>query len=88
MIEFSRHLNTAEHDVDARVGEDGVEQMGKLAVPVADHARSEVVVFEVHDEVLRGLYYPRRGGVRRGAQDVDSAAGVLDHREHVHPRSG
>ncbi|WP_245719037.1 hypothetical protein [Micromonospora rhizosphaerae] len=31
---------------------------------------------------------PTGGRVRRDAQDADAAAGVFDHRQDVHPRSG
>jgi hypothetical protein len=34
------------------------------------------------------LYHPCGGWVRGGAQDPDPAAGVLDHREHVHSCPG
>ncbi|GAA1270944.1 hypothetical protein GCM10009646_67730 [Streptomyces aureus] len=38
------------------------------------------------DEVFRGLHDPERRRMGGGAQDPDSAAGVFDHRERVHPR--
>src|SRR5690349_10565219 len=45
-------------------------------------------VLEVHDKVLRGLGHPRCGRVRGGTEYPKPAAGVLDHREHIHPCSG
>jgi len=82
-----RHPDATEHDLDARVGEDDVEQLRKLAV--ADQVPGPATsVLEVHDEVLRGLYHPCGRRMRGGAQNPDPTAGMLDHREHVHPRSG
>jgi hypothetical protein len=81
--------HAAEDHLDAGVGEDGVEQGGELPVPVPDHEPCPAAgVFEVHGEVLGRLCYPGRGGMRGRAQDPDLPAGVLDHREHVQPRSG
>ena len=63
--------DAAEHDGDTGVGEDGVEQVRVLAIPVADevlHLASGVV--EVHDEVAGGLGHPRCGRVGGGAEDA------------------
>ncbi|XVS61858.1 hypothetical protein ACQPYE_26665 [Actinosynnema sp. CA-299493] len=68
--------DAAEDDLDARVGEDGVEQGGKLPVTVSDQEPHVLaLVFEVYDEVSGGLGDPGRGRVRGGAQDPDSVAG-------------
>ncbi|WP_461124919.1 hypothetical protein [Saccharothrix stipae] len=57
---------------------------GILAVAVADHEpRGTTRVLEIHGEVRGGLGDPGGGRVRGGAEHVDPAAGVLDHREHV-----
>jgi hypothetical protein len=45
-------------------------------------------VLQVHDQVAGGLGDPGCGGVGGGAQDPDPSAGVLDHREDVHPGPG
>ena len=63
----SRHLDSAEHDRDARVLEDGVEQAGKLAVAVPDQEpRSAADVLQVHDEVpgvwVPNIRHPQRQG--------------------------
>src|SRR5437879_1893882 len=67
----------AEHDGDAGVGEDLVEQGGELRVPVAYQIRDGGArVLQVHREVLRGLGDPGRGRMRGGAKDADAAGGV------------
>ena len=46
----SRHLDPAEHDLDARLSEDGVERAGKLAVAVPDQEPSpDPGILKVHD---------------------------------------
>ena len=71
-------------DLDARVLEDGVERGRELAVAVPDQvAGLGARVFEVHDEVARGLGDPVRGGVGGRAEDADAAGGVLDDGEDV-----
>lgn len=56
----SRHLNTAEGDLDSRIRRNGIEQVGELPVPVRDHVtRSSAYVLKVHGEVVRGLCHPR-----------------------------
>jgi hypothetical protein len=42
-------------------------------------------IFEVHHQVTGGLRQPGRGRVRGCAEDLDAAAGMLDHGEDVHP---
>ncbi|MFD4974944.1 hypothetical protein [Streptomyces sp. NPDC058424] len=57
--------------LDPCIVEDSVEQGGKLPVPVPDQEPGPAAgIFEVHDEVLRGLSDPRGGGVRGGAEDA------------------
>jgi hypothetical protein len=45
-------------------------------------------ILQVHHKVPGGLRHPGRRRVGGGAQNPDSPAGVLDHREHVQPHSG
>jgi hypothetical protein len=67
-----------EDDLDSRIVEDGVEQLGEFAVAVPDQeSRPTAGVLEVNGQVLRRVRYPGCGGVRGGAQDVDSPGGVL-----------
>jgi hypothetical protein len=71
-------VHATEHDRDAGIGEDRVEQGRVLAVPVADqvlHPASGILDF--HHEVPGGLGHPCRGGVRGRAEDPDAPAGVL-----------
>src|SRR6266536_3257175 len=73
------HLDAAAYDLDAGVGQDGVEQRGVLPVAVADEvAGVRPGIVEVHGEVAGGLGDPRRGGVGGGAEDADAAAAVFD----------
>jgi hypothetical protein len=71
MIEFiSRHPDTAEYNVDARVSEDGIEQAGELHVPVPDQEPCPAAgILQVHHEVPDGLRHPGRRRVGGGAQD-------------------
>jgi hypothetical protein len=85
----ARHLDTAEHDLDAGVGEDGVEQCRVPAVAVTDEEACPAAgVLQVHREVTHGLGDSGSGRVRSGAQDPYPSGGVLDHREDVHPGPG
>src|ERR1051325_11378242 len=64
------HLNTTEYDLDAGVGEDGVEQVREFAVSIADQEPcSATGVFEIHDEVPGGLSHPCRGRMCCSAED-------------------
>jgi hypothetical protein len=46
----SRHPDTGEHDLDPRIGQNGVEQFGELPVSVPDQiSRSASGVLKVHD---------------------------------------
>ncbi|WP_158854529.1 hypothetical protein [Saccharothrix deserti] len=78
-----RDPDTAEDDLDARVGEDGVEQGGYFPSRSRIRNRGPALVFEVHDQVLRGLNHPQSGRICGGTQDPDPAAAVFDDREHV-----
>ena len=85
----SGHLDPAEHGLDARVLEDGVEQAGELAVAVPDQEpRPASGVLEVHDEVPRGLGDPGGSGMRGCAEDPDPPGGVLDDRQYGQARAG
>ena len=90
MIEFiPRHLDPAEYNADAHVSEDDVEQARELPVPVSDQEPFPAAgIIQVHHEIPGGLRRPGRRRVGGGAQNPDSPAGVLDHREHVQPRPG
>ncbi len=77
------------HDLDAGVGEDGVERGGELASPVADQEPEVVGPFvEVHEQVAGLLGGPCPVGVRGGAEDVDVTGGDLHHEEDVDPFEG
>src|SRR5262245_38283067 len=57
---------------------------GKLPVPVPDQvARPAARVLEIHHEVLDGLRHPACGRMCGGAEDADTAVGVLDDGEDV-----
>lgn len=52
----SRHPDSGQHDLDARIGQDGVEECGELTVSVADQEQCPASgVFQVHDQVPGGL---------------------------------
>jgi hypothetical protein len=78
----ARHPHAAEHDGDAGVGEDRVEQWRVLPVAVTDEVRDLASgVVEVHDEVAGRLGHPHAGRVGGDAEDAYSAGGVLDDRQ-------
>jgi hypothetical protein len=67
-------LDAVEHDGEAGVGEDGIEQGRVLAVAIAEkvlHAASGVL--GVHGEVAGGLGEPGGAGVGGDAEDTDAA---------------
>jgi hypothetical protein len=77
------HPDAAEHDLDTRISQDGVEQFRELAVPIPDQEPGPASgVLKVHDQVPGGLGHPGGGWVRGRAQHPDPAGVVLDHREH------
>jgi hypothetical protein len=83
------HPDAAEHDRDAGIGEDGVEQGRVLAVPVTDQVlHSASGVLEVHHKVAGGLGHPRGARARGDAEDPDAAAGMLNDCQDVQPRTG
>lgn len=85
----TRHADPAEHDLDSRVFEEGVEQFGELPIPVPDQELCLAAgILEVHDEVLRRLCDPGRGRVCGGAEEPDPPVGMLNHCEYVQPGSG
>jgi hypothetical protein len=82
-------LDAAEHDLDAGVGEDGVEQRRVPAVSIADEEAGPAAgVLQVHGEVTHGLGNPRGGRVRGGAQDPYPPGGMLDDGQDLHPGTG
>src|SRR5271165_4899726 len=84
-----RHPDPAEYSFDASVSEDGIEQARELPVPVPDQEPCPAAgILQVHHKIPGSLRRPGRRRVGGGAQDPDSPAGVLDHREHVQPRPG
>ncbi|MGZ3143789.1 hypothetical protein ACVDFE_17690 [Lentzea chajnantorensis] len=79
--------DAAEDNLDARVGEDGIEQRRELLVPATDQ---EPCCAASSSSMTRFLGGPNdRGGgrIRGGAETPDPAADVLDHREYVHGSS-
>jgi hypothetical protein len=53
-------LDAAEHHLDPRIRQDGIEQAGELSVPVPDHVtRSATHVLKIRDEVRRAARCPR-----------------------------
>jgi hypothetical protein len=85
----SRHADAAEHGLDPGVGEDGVEQGGVFAVPVADEVLDWAAgVFDIHDQVAGGLRHPGCGRRRGSAEDAYAAGGVLDDGQDVQSDSG
>jgi hypothetical protein len=90
MIEFMRGiwtpLRTTSMPASVRTASN---RAGNFPSRSADQEpRSAAGVLEIHDQILRRLRHPRGGRVRGRAQDPDPSVGVLDHREHVQPRSG
>jgi len=80
----SRHPNAAEDNLYASVGENLVEELRELRVPVPNHVLSlGASVVKVHHQVLRSLGYPAGGRMRSGAKDPHAAAGVLHDGEDV-----
>jgi hypothetical protein len=61
--------DAAEHNLDAYVGEDLVEQGGELAVAIADEVpRFAAGVVQVHGEIPHRLGDPDGGGMRGGVE--------------------
>jgi hypothetical protein len=71
-------------DADAPAGEHSIEHTGELAVAIPDQERElSRAIAEVHQEVLRLLGDPGAVRVRRDAQEVHAAGGVLHDEQHV-----
>nr|BFE31318.1 hypothetical protein GCM10010200_035690 [Actinomadura rugatobispora] len=52
-----RHPYPGQHHLDARITQDGVEEFGKPAVPIADQEPcAEAGVFQVHDQVRAACF--------------------------------
>lgn len=84
-----RHLDPAEHDLDASILEHVGEHAGELAVAIPDQEPRPVPgALKIHDQVPRGLGNPGCGGMRSRTQDPDPPGGVLDDRQHVQPCTG
>jgi hypothetical protein len=67
-----------------------VSAVSKMAVNLLSRSRIKNVnradaVAEVHQEVPRLLGDPGSGGVRRDAEEVDAAGGVLHNEQHIEP---
>jgi hypothetical protein len=85
----SRHLDSAEHDLDAGILEHGVEQAGELAVAIPDQeSRLAPGILKIHDEVPRGLDNPACSGMKGRAEDPDPPTFVLDDRQPVQTGAG
>jgi hypothetical protein len=73
------HPDAAEHDLDSRISQDGVEQFRKLAVSIPDQKPGPASgILQVHNQVPGGLGHPGSAGVRGRAQDADPATAVLE----------
>jgi len=73
-------------DADALAGEHGIEDVGELAVAIPDEEPDVChAIAEVGQQIPRLLSNPGSAGVRRGAQKVDAAGGVLHHEQHGKP---
>ena len=71
-------------DADVGAGEHGVEGGGELGIAVADQEPELLgAVAEVDQQVAGLLGDPGAGGMGGDPGEVDAAAGVLDHHEHV-----
>jgi hypothetical protein len=79
--------DAGEHDLHTRISQHGIENTGKLPVPVAVQVPgSGSGVLQIHDQVTGSLGDPRGGRVRGRAQDPYPAGRMLYHRQHEHPR--
>ena len=85
----ARHPDPGEHDLDASLAQDRVEDNRVLRVAVTNQILDGATgVLKIHHKVACCLGNPVRGGMRRGAEDPYAAAGVLDRRENVLAPSG
>jgi hypothetical protein len=61
-----------------------VDLAGYVSLSAAERELSRAVA-EAHHEVSCLLSHPSSVGVRRDAQEVDTAGGVLDDEQHIEP---
>ena len=65
-------------------GEDGVEGVGELGVPVADQeAKRADLLAQLHHQVTSGLGSPGRGRMRGHTENMDSASPHFHHKQDV-----
>ncbi len=77
-------LHGREQDPDALRGEDRIEGVGELRVPVTDEELElPDAVCQAHDQVAGLLGHPRPGRAGGHAQDVDTTGSKLDHEQHM-----
>ena len=85
-IAFARRLDRRCDDPDADRGEDGVERVGVLSIPVPDQElQAAGALAEVHDGVPGLLHRPGGGRVGGDAGQVHAPIVVLDKKQHVEP---
>jgi hypothetical protein len=83
------HPDAAEHDLDSRISQDGVEQFRELAVSIPDQEPDPASsILQAHDQVPGSLGHPGNAGVPGRAQDTDPATAVLDDCKHEQARPG
>jgi hypothetical protein len=81
-----RRLDRRGDDPRAGRGEDGVERVGVLGIPVSDQELQAVgPLAEVHERVPGLLHGPRGGRVSGDAGQVNAAMVMLDDEQHIEP---
>lgn len=71
-------------DPHAFRGEDGVEGVSELRIPIANQEPKPVdAVCQVYEQIAGLLSYPQPGRIGRYPENVDPAGGKLDHEQHV-----
>jgi hypothetical protein len=78
-------LGGCEGDLHARAGEDGVEGVGELPIPVAQEEPEPVQLVEVHHQVPHLLGGPVLVQVCGDAEDVHSARCDFHDEQEVQP---
>jgi hypothetical protein len=79
-------LHGGAQDADALAGEHGIETLVNFGVAILDQEREvRHAIAEVHQQIPRLLSNPGPAGVRRDAQQVDAAGGMLHTEQHVKP---
>lgn len=71
------------YDLDAGVPQDATELLGELGVAVEDQEAATREASVPIRDVARDLRHERVVGVRRDPDDLDHAARVVDHEQHV-----